>query len=459
MFSPPKDYRYETEKIALKDFFDFEDRFILRPPYQRKANIWSTQKRQSFLDSLCRGHYVPPLVLRKVRMSQDKFRWEVIDGQQRISTVVLFFTNQIELPKSLRDMASGALLVGKTYEKLPVEQKQWFSKLYLEADIIDNIEDKTKGEHLRKASDIFWRLQLGEPLKFMEVQHAHVYSGVRNFVTKYADDTSFDYEKYEFLATNSNRHPFFGKIVSMKNNRMQHLLLLSRLLLLERAGGPTDLGKDAVESLFQTHGVSSVADFSFEGTNEARRCLRVLNKFHDIFRDDVTVKAGGTVPELKIEYFIVSLYLLLRHLDEYYAFERDKYIVFREFVGAFYQRWARPREEDREILLFEAHRRQTKEEVATRDLITRAVFFERKPDLLLKDTKRRFDEAQRIVIYRRDKGLCQTCLAEGKSEQEALVSWIDYNADHIVAHIKGGSTLEENAQVLCKRHNVQKGSK
>ena len=465
MFSPPKDYRYETERIALKEFHDYKERFILRPPYQRKANIWPPKKRQNFLDSLCRGYYIPPIVLRKVMITKDTARYEVIDGQQRITTIQLFYTNQLKLPKTLKTMTRGELLAGRKYsgvqksERLAVEQRQWFDKLYLEADVIHNIEDKTLGEHLRKASDIFWRLQLGEPLKFMERQHARVYSAVRNFVTKYADNTWFDYTNYELMLYNPNRHPFFAKILSMKNNRMQHLMLLSRLLLLESAGGPANLGLKAVDELFGKQTVSTVTDCPFENAKEAKKCLRVLTKFFDIFKDDIMVKGGSGVQELKTEYVVISLYLLLRHLDEYYVFDKDQIPLFRQFVSTFYQRWKKDDPDDRDMVYFRDHRRQTREDIEMRDVIVRAEFFDQNRNLILRDTKRNFDEAQRIVIYRRDKGLCQMCLKKGKSPKDAFVPWSDYNADHIVAHIKGGLTLEKNAQVLCTYHNIQKGGK
>jgi hypothetical protein len=124
MFSPKKEYNYETEKIALADFHFYKERFIIRPPYQRKANIWPPEKRRSFLDSLCRGYYIPPIVLREVRISEDKIRYEVIDGQQRITTIQLFYGNKLELPKTLESMIKGELLAGRTYEKLEVEQRQ-----------------------------------------------------------------------------------------------------------------------------------------------------------------------------------------------------------------------------------------------------------------------------------------------------------------------------------------------
>ena len=69
-----------------------------------------------------------------------------------------------------------------------------------------------------------------------------------------------------------------------------------------------------------------------------------------------------------------------------------------------------------------------------------------------------FTEAERIAVYRRDDGLCQRCLAEGKPEKEALVPWTQYQADHVIPHTKGGATEVANAQVLCQYHNTSKGA-
>ena len=92
-----------------------------------------------------------------------------------------------------------------------------------------------------------------------------------------------------------------------------------------------------------------------------------------------------------------------------------------------------------------------------RNQILRQMFFEyankKGIALKLKDESRAFNEAQRIAIYRRDKGLCQLCLEEGKPEQEARVSWKEYEADHILMHTDGGRTDVDNARVLCRYHN------
>jgi len=67
-----------------------------------------------------------------------------------------------------------------------------------------------------------------------------------------------------------------------------------------------------------------------------------------------------------------------------------------------------------------------------------------------------FNEAERISIYRNDEGLCQICIEEGKPVKECEVPWKEFEADHVLPHSKGGKTVIENAQVLCRYHNRAK---
>jgi hypothetical protein len=43
-------------------------------------------------------------------------------------------------------------------------------------------------------------------------------------------------------------------------------------------------------------------------------------------------------------------------------------------------------------------------------------------EIIEKDEQRAFTELERIIIYRKGKGMCQECLREGKPEKEARVS-------------------------------------
>lgn len=449
------------EKILIKDFYDYAPDYVVRPPYQRK-NVWNISKQKALLDSLFRRYYIPKIVIRDVRINEEQTKNEIIDGQQRIVTVKNFFSNKLRLPESLSDLKKG--IEGKKYEELPMEIKKFVDKkLKFDVDRIQGIDDPKNPQHQKISTDIFWRLQQGESLNYMEIAHSRLSSLSRNFVVKYSDDITFDYANYRPIDHNKDKHPFFN-IIQRDNNRMQHLALLTRFLLIEFADGPTDLKELDVAGLIDKYqSEDGIGDYSFEEKEEARTVLEIMNTFYNIFKSDSMIDEESGVKELTTEYFIISAYLLLRHLKKYYALTKDKYKWFSDFIiKEFYPRWSDRSESDRDILVFINNRQQSNAEIESRDRIIRQMFFEylkeNRYELLVKDEKRTFDEAQRIKIYRRGDGLCQECLKEGKNEIEARVSWSEFQADHVLPHSKGGQTIIKNGQVLCRYHNAKKGN-
>lgn len=460
MFQPKPEYLVTLDSISIRDFHEYPEEFVVRPPYQRR-NVWSTKKQQALLDSLFRRYYVPRLVLREVRLAEDRTVKEVVDGQQRIVTVQRFFRDEVRLPESIASIDKR--LVGMRYSELPVEVRKLVDKeLKFDVDLINGVDNPRSAAHQRIATEIFWRLQQGESLNFMEIAHARLSSPIRNFLVKFADDIGFDYEAYRPIDTNPRKHPFFH-LIERNNDRMQHLALLGRLLLIERAGGPADIRESVLAQLIdEDQKDGGVGDESFEKTAEARALLRTLDVFCQVFEDDPIVDERNGVKELSIEYFIISVVLLVDHLRKNYAFAEETYPLFRKFFYDFYQRWRNHSEEDRDVILFSDSRQQSQAEVETRDRVIRQLFFEfldREGHTLNSlDKKRAFNEAERIRIYRSQEGLCQRCKAEGKPESEARVSWSQYQADHILAWIKGGPTVPWNGQVLCTFHNLSKGA-
>ena len=57
-FDPKTAYDIVPDNINIKDFHEYAEEFVVRPPYQRK-NVWSRKKQQDLLDSLFRRYYVP----------------------------------------------------------------------------------------------------------------------------------------------------------------------------------------------------------------------------------------------------------------------------------------------------------------------------------------------------------------------------------------------------------------
>lgn len=460
-FSPKQEYLIIENKIHLKDFFEYREDYIIRPPYQRKS-VWSVKKQQSLFDSMLRRFYVPRLVVREVRLSEDRTVNEIIDGQQRITAIQEFFDGKFKLPTTLSDVHPD--LANKYYSELSTDLRKFVDKeLNINADVVKNIDDPKNPEHQKVATEIFWRLQQGETLNFMEVAHAKLSSLSRNFIVKYSDDETFDYVNYLPVDENPHKHKFF-QVIERSNNRMQHLMTMTRLLLIEEAGGYADLKDSAVVQFIEDHDVEDgIGNDSFENRESAKNCLRVLSEFYEIFKDDPMYDKNSGIKELSREYIIVSLYMLIRHLKTQYLFGEDEKALVKKFFYKFYLRWDKQDQNDFDIVVFSNNRQQSLNNLRERDIILRQLFFEflneEGTSMTTLDDKRLFNEAEKIRIYRRDNGLCQYCLREGKPEKEAVVSWTDYQADHIFAHAVGGQTVEKNAQVLCKYHNAKKGAK
>ena len=461
-FNPKSEYTIVSTDISIKDFFDYKEDYVTRPPYQRKA-VWSKKKKQSLMDSLFRRYYIPKLVIREVRLSDDQAVNEVVDGQQRITTVQEFFDNEYSLPKSLSDIDKD--LPGMFYKDLDSDIRKFIDKsLKYQADIIKNIDKPHDVNHQIIATEIFWRLQQGESLNYMEVAHAQLSSLTRNFIVKYADDQTFDYEGYEPIDENPDKEAFFS-LLSVDNIRMKHLQFMARFVMLEHGNGYADLSDRKIEDFINdTKQDDGIGNIGFETESEAIATLKTLRVFYDVFKDDPMLDAKSGIKELSVEYFIISIYLLIRHLHKYYVIDEDTRINIREFIYSFHTRWKTYDEStDTNLLSFSNRRQQGEKDIETRDIVLRQIFFEYLKDnnleLVEKDEKRAFTELERIIIYRNGKGMCQQCLREGKPEKEARVGWSNYQADHVIPHAKGGKTNLNNAELLCSYHNQSKGAK
>ena len=461
-FNPKTEYTIVPTEISIKDFFEYKEDFVTRPPYQRKA-VWNKKKKQALMDSLFRRYYIPKLVIREVRKDDSGTVSEIVDGQQRITTVQDFFDNKYPLPKTLSDLGDG--LAGKYYKDLDTEIRKFIDKsLKYQADVIKNIEEPNNVEHQIIATEIFWRLQQGESLNYMEVAHAQLSSLSRNFIVKYSDDLTFDYEAYSPIDTNKDKLSFFN-LLDVDNGRMKHLQFMARFLLIEKEGGYTDLSDKKITEFINEHKTKSgIGDYSFENEKVATNVKTNLNTFYSIFKDDAMLDNNNGIKEFSTEYFIISIYMLIRHLSMYYVLDDETKTNIKGFVYDFYKRWKTYDEgTDTDLLTFSNRRQQGETDLEVRDMILRQIFFKYVSDnniaLKEKDTNRVFSELQRILIYRKGKGLCQQCLREGVPEKEARVSWSKYQADHVLPHSKGGETVIENGELLCSFHNLSKGNR
>ena len=454
IYEPEKKYSTDTYQVKLIDLDRYANEYVMRPPYQRKT-VWSRKQQQQLIDSIFKRYYIPNLVLRKVRVkvkdNKNNIMREVIDGQQRIIAVQKFMRSELAMPK-------GSEFEGVLYKNLPTNVQRFVDDTELPAIMIEGIDDRKNIEHHNIATDIFWRLQQGESLNNMEVANASITSRVRNFLVKYGDDGSFDYKTYESKDENPRKHELL-KITGQKNDRMQHLSLLGRLLLIEKANGYANIRDPLLNDLIEKEKVNKTGDFTYEKEKPAKTVLRLLNRLLKVAQQDPIVSGGA---KLKWpEYLIISFYLIIRHIDNSYVWDDKLTKLLSEFFIKFADRFDKKDQNDTDVHAFRSDSQQAESDLQNRDLILRQLFFdfvhEQGAKIIRKDKKRYFNEAERIAIYRRGNGKCAMCWAKGK---ERKVPWSEYEADHIIAWSKGGaSDPDENAQILCRTHNRQKGAR
>src|SRR4030042_3326844 len=76
----------------------------LDPSYQRRS-VWTLKDRKFFLDTIFRNYPSPAIFIHKeVDTSLGRMRYHVVDGKQRLETIILFTRNDIALDRDYGDV-------------------------------------------------------------------------------------------------------------------------------------------------------------------------------------------------------------------------------------------------------------------------------------------------------------------------------------------------------------------
>lgn len=154
----------EQARYPLKNTINNFSDFILAPDYQRKY-IWSLDKRSKLIESFMINIPVPPVFLYESSFS----KYEVVDGRQRISTLLGFYNNEF----SLTNLEIFTELNGLKYEELPIEFKERLDRRFLSAIILLKESTSTNTRELELKQFIFERLNTGgELLEPQEIRSA-----------------------------------------------------------------------------------------------------------------------------------------------------------------------------------------------------------------------------------------------------------------------------------------------
>jgi len=164
-------------------FLDLEDagRLNLDPPYQRRS-VWSPQYRRFFIDSVLRNYPTQSIFIDRVVDPDHPTEYRVLDGKQRLTTILLFIHNEFPAPDSLEDMG----LSGLYYEDFPKEDKLRVLEYLFTVEMVTN----TTSAELNQAFD---RLNRNVArLNKQELRHAQFDGSFIRKVEELAEDSFWE---------------------------------------------------------------------------------------------------------------------------------------------------------------------------------------------------------------------------------------------------------------------------
>ena len=94
--------RFNTRNYSVRDFEEWRERgeLVLAPKFQRRE-VWSDKARSYLIDTIIRGKPIPKIYMRQdINPETRRVRREIVDGQQRLRTVLSFIKDGFKISKA-----------------------------------------------------------------------------------------------------------------------------------------------------------------------------------------------------------------------------------------------------------------------------------------------------------------------------------------------------------------------
>lgn len=164
----------ESNREQLPNFVEALKRpgwMELRPFYQRRPR-WDPIRQSKLIESFIMNIPVPPLFVYE----SDLAKYEVMDGQQRITAILDFYTNKL----CLEGLEQWPELNGRIYDKLPSEIKKGIDRRSISYIVLLKESATTSDEESLLRQEVFERLNTGGiKLSYQEIRNA-LYQGKFN---------------------------------------------------------------------------------------------------------------------------------------------------------------------------------------------------------------------------------------------------------------------------------------
>jgi uncharacterized protein with ParB-like and HNH nuclease domain len=168
----------------ILDFVRTKSWINIHPEYQRRL-VWDKTKMSLFIESLLMNIPIPPIFLYEY----DYGRYEVMDGQQRLSTIMYFYENQFQL----KGLEHWKELNGRTYADLPPLLKRALDRRRISASVILTESASTEEQKTKLRRFVFNRLNTGgQKLNKQELRNSNYAGNFNALLIRLAGNNLFD---------------------------------------------------------------------------------------------------------------------------------------------------------------------------------------------------------------------------------------------------------------------------
>lgn len=175
----------------ISDLFNLmvDNELTINRSYQRSSGLWPHNARAYFIDTVLNEFPFPKVVVRQiVDLKTKKTKREIIDGQQRLTTIRDYIEDKFRLSNVSKNYQ------GLSFSELPDDIK---SKLLAYEVSTDTVVSATEDEVL----EIFRRINSYTlPLKEPEKRHASYQGDFKWFIKDIIDSYSPMLERYKILS-------------------------------------------------------------------------------------------------------------------------------------------------------------------------------------------------------------------------------------------------------------------
>ncbi|MEJ7668090.1 MAG: DUF262 domain-containing protein [Casimicrobiaceae bacterium] len=170
--------KVEEGKYSVAELVDwYRNRvLVVNPEYQRGGGLWPAAAKSYFIDTILKDFPFPKVYFHeRVDKSSNKPRREIVDGQQRIRTIVEFADGKFSLGRNARE------LEGEYFADLSEAMQEAFWSYTVSVDVIRNADRNDILQMFRRMNAFTL------PLNEAEKRHSEFFGEFKDWVNRALD--------------------------------------------------------------------------------------------------------------------------------------------------------------------------------------------------------------------------------------------------------------------------------